>query len=460
MPAPVDYVACAILGAASTSLVGRVSVQLTGTWKEKCQLYLGLVGSSGTKKTPVMNTICGPLIDWFDHNGISSRNLADGMGHPIEEITTDATPEALVMDMAEHDGRGIILSDEGTILSIMGGKTYGKTGGAQNIDIALQGWNGGTVRCRRKGENADIHISHANLSIMVGLQPDMLEMFAQDEYLNARGLPQRFLFFIPHPMGRCIYSELPEIDMAQLDAWATKITTLASSFRDEPLALRLDASANALFQHFRQTLEDRRNVDWCESEALKAWSSKAEGIVPRLAAILTLLKDPAARTIESHEFYCAQQIIEEYFIPHMHYAFCGETRISAPAKTILDAMPSTMSRSCMCALQSTVWDKMRRKAPFKYAGGDKLFDKAMAELAAAHLIRPANLQSTATTGRPLGDAWEVHPDILANVPALQPKRTGYELNQYFPQYNSGPRSIAEALEAMQEQNEVDDGLPF
>ncbi len=204
MPAPVDYVACAILGAASAALVGRVSVQLTSIWKENAQLYLGLVGNSGSKKTPVMNTICGPLIDWFDHNGISSRELVGGVGQPIEEITTDATPEALVMDMSEHDGRGIILSDEGTILSIMAGTTYGKTGGAQNIDIALQAWNGGMVRCRRKGENADIRISHANLSIMVGLQPNMLQLFARNAYLNARGLPQRFLFFIPQAMGRCI----------------------------------------------------------------------------------------------------------------------------------------------------------------------------------------------------------------------------------------------------------------
>ena len=119
-----------------------------------------------------------------------------------------------------------------------------------------------------------------------------------------------------------------------------------------------------------------------------------------------------------------------------------------------------MSRSCMCALQSTVWDKMRKKAPFKYAGGDKLFDKAMAELAAAHLIRPVHIQSTATTGRPLGDAWEVHPDILATVPTLQPKCTRNEMNQFFPQYNSGPKSTAEALEMMQQQNEEEDIFPF
>lgn len=149
-----------------------------------------------------------------------------------------------------------------------------------------------------------------------------------------------------------------------------------------------------------------------------------------------------------------------YFIPHMRYAFCGERQISPAAEELLNAMKSNMTREFPCVLQSAIWEQKRGTKKFPKNGGRTVFDKAMAELASACLIRPANLQSAATTGRPIGDAWEVHPDILATVPALQPKRTGDELAKYFPQYRSGPKSIAEALEAMQQQNEVDDGLPF
>ena len=180
----------------------------------------------------------------------------------------------------------------------------------------------------------------------------------------------------------------------------------------------------------------------------------------RLAGILTLLKDPTATVIELQEYESARMIMEQYFIPHARYAFCGERLISPAADELLKAMTGSMTREFPCVLQSALWEQKRGTKKFPKSGGKAVFEKAIAELASAHLIRPANLQSTAATGRPLGDAWEVHPDILANVPALQPKRTGYELNQYFPQYNSGPRSTAEALEAMQEQNEVDDGLPF
>lgn len=410
-------------------------MQITSIWKEQIQLYLGLVGTSGSKKSPVINTICGPLADWFDQNGRSSKELADGVGHPIEEITTDATPEALVLDMSEHDGRGIILTDEGTILSIMAGTTYGKSGGAQNIDIALQAWNGGLVRCRRKGENADIRIPQANLSILVGLQPNMLNAFARNSYLNARGLPQRFLFFIPQPMGRCILNELPETDLERLEAWGQKITSLAAAFRDAPLTLPLNISASNLFKDYCQVMEDRRTVDWCESEALEAWASKAVGMTARLAGILTLLKDPSAKQIEHFEMHCARQMMEEYFIPHMYLAFCGEKHLSPAADAVLKAMPATMTRSCKCVLYSVLWDRLRKKKPFCQQDGKDVFEKALSELIAANMIRPARIEPT-ETGRPIKGACEVHPDILTNVPALQPKRTGTELNRYFPVYES------------------------
>ena len=220
-------------------------------------------------------------------------------------------------------------------------------------------------------------------------------------------------------------------------------------------------NANALFCSYRQTMEDRRNVEWCGSEALEAWASKAVGMTARLAGILTLLKDPAARTIERHEFYCAQQLMEEYFIPHMHYAFCGERLLSPAAESVLKAMPDFMTRSCMCALQSSLWEKLRKKAPFKQAGGKEVFEKAVMELAAAHLIRPANIEP-AGNGRPIKGAWEVHPSILANVPALQPKRTGYELNRYFPDYSAPTKSFEAILEEKQweKEAEADEGLPF
>lgn len=208
-------------------------------------------------------------------------------------------------------------------------------------------------------------------------------------------------------------------------------------------------------------MEDRRGIEWGNNDALAAWASKLLGMTARLAGILTLLKDPNAACVDSTEYYAAQRIMEEYFIPHMRYAFCGAQQISEPAKVLLDAMIAIMTREEKCARQSKVWERLGKKSPFNKSNGDKLFDQALNELAATGMIRKVELERAAT-GRPSKGAWEVHPALLKNVPALQPKRTGNELNKYFPDYSAPTKSVEALLEEQQWEKEAeeDDGLPF
>ena len=416
---------------------------------------MGMVGKSGSKKTPVMNVICDPLREWFDKHGTPAYNLPDGVGNPVEEITTDATPEALTMDLAEHGGRGIILSDEGTILNIMAGATYGKTGGAQNVDIALQASNGGNVRCRRKGENADIRIPHAHLSILVGLQPNMLEAFTHNPYLNNRGLPQRFLFFIPETAGRCIIAELPKTSMELVEQWQKRITELAGSFRDKDLVLPLSFAAYQAHQRYAQVVEDRRGIEWGNCDAMESWASKMLGVTARIAGILTLLEDPNAKCVELIAYDHAQRMMEEYFIPHMRYAFCGERNLTDTAECVLNAMKASVTRSEKYVLESKLWDKLRKKNPFNKNDGRSKFEKAINELATAGMIRQIELEPSGT-GRPVKGAWEVRPELLVNVQAAQPKKMGYELNQFFPNYDAAqPEPQTEPVTP-----EEDRGFPF
>ena len=74
--APVDYAACALLGAASSAIVGRVSVRLTPDYATPVPLFCGMGGESGTGKSPVMKKIIRPLELWLmeRNNLIRQRN--------------------------------------------------------------------------------------------------------------------------------------------------------------------------------------------------------------------------------------------------------------------------------------------------------------------------------------------------------------------------------------------------
>lgn len=61
-------------------------------------------------------------------------------------------------------------------------------------------------------------------------------------------------------------------------------------------------------------------------------------------------------------------------------------------------------------------------------------------------------------GRPILGVWEVRPELLVNVPALQPKITGQELTKYFPDYSYKPKTVEELQ--WEKEAEEDNGLPF
>lgn len=365
LPVPPDYAACAILGAASCALVGRVKVEIKLRYQEPAQLYLGMVGGSGTKKSPVMSLIGDPLEEWLnDHRG---QDMPDMETTGAEVNTTDSTPEALVVDMNAHQGRGIVWSDEGSMMNIMSGATYGKVGSATNIDVFLKAYDGKPVYVRRRSEGGSVSIKSANLAMTVGLQPNVVKDFTRNTSMVGRGLAQRFLFFVPEPLGRCVISELPELNGDLLDAWRDRITTLAAAFREQPIVLPMTDTAREAFNRYAQMIEDRRYEDLGGCEALSSWSSKCLGQVARISGLLTLLEDPKATEVGSKAVDAAIRMMDEYFIHHMEYVFCGERKLPVEAEKLLEAMKSILSKGGEYVLESSAREAVRKQAWMKKA---------------------------------------------------------------------------------------------
>ena len=167
---------------------------------------------------------------------------------------------------------------------------------------------------------------------------------------------------------------------------------------------------------------------------MESWASKALGFTARIAGILTLLEDPKATCVAYRAYENARRIMEEYFSPHMQYAFCGERQMTPVAEIVLKAMKASVSREDRFVLESQLWDKLRKRKPFNTEGGKMQFEKALNELGMMGMIRKLPIEP-AETGRPIKGAWEVHPELLQNVQAVQPKRLGTELLKFFPQYD-------------------------
>lgn len=448
IPVPVDYAACALLGAVSAALVGRVEVQPRIGHREPIQLYQCMGGLSGTNKSNPMRTFIAPLQSYLveQNKAVKERNrekahrreLLSGQSKKrslkmdermemrkqvdeiedepeYESILEDATPEALANRMYRQRGREIIFTDEGSIINILAGVTYGKPGGQANLDTVLKGFDGGRVSIARvTGES--FSIPRADLSITVGMQPGMIERMTSHADLADRGFPQRLLYYIPEPLFGVDLLHLPPHPVAMLKKWETKLTTLAALHREQMGLLTLTRGAVRLYDEHRQDMHDRLTGDLGGNEALQSWVRKAHGKTARLAGILALMDDPDTAIVEESHVRNAIALMNNYYIPHAKRAFGGGPSLSAPAKSLCEKL-----RTLHKFTEGDLLRSLRGQVRYKGDRGKENFKQVLQELSINGYIR--KLPPPKGPGRP-PEAWEVNPAFCETKATIQPVQEG------------------------------------
>lgn len=450
-PAPVDYAACAALGAASSALVGRVIVQPRGEHREPVQLFLGLVGEPGTKKSPVMKYFAAPLREWLnrENEGIRKRNkrkqkerellneesrkkrlsvedrlliqdqLEDIEDEPeVEILQGDVTTEALVKRMQKQAGRAAIFTDEGNVVNILSGVTYGRAGSAPNIDAFLQGYDGGEVNVDRATGDS-VHLDRADLALTVGLQPDLLERMTTTRELISRGFTQRVLFFIPAPLRGVNVKNLPTIPHKLFNVWAEKLEELAAVHRDKPVLLPLSEEARAAYVDYWQSVEDRIDTVFGAPPSLQQWARKAHGKVARLAGILAKLENPSTSIIDARFVRNAIAVMEGYFIPHAMKAFGGGDHLGADAKALVPLI-----RDAEAFKEAELFHKVSGQLIYKGKSGRDRFSLALLDLCEKGYIKTVVQPAASGKGRPPSATYEVNPALRSSPTNIKPSEEG------------------------------------
>ena len=451
LPAPVDYAACALLGAASSALVGRVIVQPREGHREPVQLFLGLVGESGTKKSGVMRLFSGPLRTWLnqENESIRKRNkqkqnkrellseesrkkslstadrlmilddIEEIQDEPeVEVLQGDVTPEALVRRMQKQAGRGVIFTDEGNVVNVLAGVTYGRTGSAANIDAVLQGYDGGEVNVdRATGEST--HLPRADLALTVGLQPSLLERMTGSPELADRGFPQRLLFFIPEPLRGVRVDALPTVPPILLNTWEERLTALAAAHRDKAVLLPMTQEARAVYLAYWQSVEDRISTVFGAPDALRSWARKAHGKAARLAGLLCMLENPEAMVVEAVHVRNAVALMEGYFIPHAMKAFGGGDHLGKDARGLVPLLVGRESFK-----ETELFHAVSGQVIYKAKDGRNRFSLAIMDLCDQGYIRTVPNPVIAGKGRPPSPTYEVNPALCVKAETIKPSGEG------------------------------------
>jgi hypothetical protein len=194
------------ISACSAALHGGIRLQIKRNdgWSVPPAIWVCLVGSSSTKKTPVINATWGALDDaqkpafrayqaalkkWQDLPK-KERENTPGPEYPTRYTTHDATVEAIqVLLQRQTRGIGVIRDELAGFIGSMDKYSGGGNGGAVDRAFYLTSFNGGSFVADRVMRGTTF-IDNLLITLIGGIQPDRLATFSD---LADDGLWQRFV---------------------------------------------------------------------------------------------------------------------------------------------------------------------------------------------------------------------------------------------------------------------------
>jgi|GEM_PF-313679 len=325
---PIDLMGVLSLGVISSIASPRATVKVAKGWYEPLNLYLVPVLSSGEGKTPALNVATRPLEELqaklledsrivisraeAEHELLSlqlknlqktaSQSGADEAirGQVMEQATLlsehdvptsprllceDTTAEALGSLLAENGGVIAMISDEGGIFETMTGK-YSKD--HLSIDVYLKAYSGtAPLRVDRKGRPPE-YVERPKLTMVLCIQPDILQGLSKQPSLNHRGLIPRIAFVIPESLvGYRKDDPFPISDEANQNyrKVINSIAALDTERKDRRNILTLSLGAENLHKAYRRGIELQLRPGGKLYE-IKEWGNKLKGFTARLAGVL------------------------------------------------------------------------------------------------------------------------------------------------------------------------------
>ena len=245
----------------------------------------------------------------------------------------DVTSEKLTSVLAENKGRAAIVSAEGGIFDILSG-LYSRN---VNIDVFLKGHSGDTIRVDRIGRESE-SIIHPALTMLLAVQPEVLNGLMSNNTFRGRGLTARFLYSMPKSaVGARSFQTTPISDKAKV-GYATLIKALLSNDGDrEPI--ELSAEARTVLEALFNEIEGRLNSDLAD---ITDWAGKFVGAVLRIAGILHIAQNPGMPMFVEVSGGTMERAVSigRYFLEHAKaaYSLMGADQVNKNAEYLLTAI--------------------------------------------------------------------------------------------------------------------------
>lgn len=382
---PIDMAGVIALSVLALSMQRKYQIAGKADWDEPLNLYAMVVAEPSERKSAVINQMI-KVVHAFEMNYneahslerekseleyqalITKRNKLSkdvekgkAQSSELDDVITkingfkklhklvltadDVTPEVLANKLKEQDECLSIISSEGGIFDVLSG-AYSKV---VNIDILLKAYSGDYVRVDRIGRES-ISLKKPKLTILLMVQPKVLENILSNSIFSGRGLNARFLYSIPKSMVGSRHLTTEEIGSDVKQDFYSLINSILNEDATFIDTISLTDEAYKELEAYHDKFEIRLKTDLKD---IGAWAGKLVGNVLRISGLLTrafgIKYDPFLdnETPDNDGNYIVQKKtmmdaikLGNYFLDHALYAFdmLGLDSNKKNAKRIVDAL--------------------------------------------------------------------------------------------------------------------------
>ena len=385
---PIDMAGVASLAIMSIAMQPRYKVVGKSDWEEQLSLYCMIVAEPSDRKSAVFNQIIKVIqsfeADYNDrhsidvlksqeeHSSLEKRYKKASKDYEIGKITKDeydevfnkyashkvikpisltlddVTSESLTNEIESQDGCIALVSSEGGIFDILSGSYTN----FPNIDIFLKGYSGDFIKVSRIGRPS-LYVKDPRLTILLTVQPKVLENVVNNGTFTGRGLSARFLYSVPKSLVGSRRFETKPIDFDNKKRFSDLIHEILNEPRTITKYISLSDDAYLLLKDYYESFESRLATDLKE---IGGWAGKLIGNILRISALITRARNIkydaflyTPSTDDSAEWIVQKEDMEsairlgDYFLEHARYAFdfMDDSTIKKQALNFLEKLKTT-----------------------------------------------------------------------------------------------------------------------
>lgn len=309
---PVDYLGLSTLAALSAAIGDTRRIIVKKDWTEGAAIFGMIVGGPASKKTPAMNLALRPvrerqmnlkkeyerqkeeheaaLRDYEKAKKDGPTELRKPEKPTLERTYADDTTVERLADILNENRRGLLITKD-ELSGWLGSMNQYKQGGkGADRQFWLSVHTNQPVSVDRKSADEPVIVPHPWLSVIGGIQPEVLPDFGTD---RGDGLIDRFIAVYPKPrVGR--WSD-DEISDNVRDEYTSTISSLyrlchANDEQDPfPSRVGMTSEAKAIFVAEYNKLHDELEAPGFPQRLRPAWG-KLEAYLARLGLILSMTR--------------------------------------------------------------------------------------------------------------------------------------------------------------------------